>query len=71
MCSAEMVALRQELTEVEQESAQLQKCNTELSATITSTMASYAFLEQALGNETKKLVLHTSMAQEAREKASG
>ncbi|XP_063074413.1 sperm-associated antigen 5 isoform X2 [Engraulis encrasicolus] len=69
--STEMVALRQELTEVEQESAQLQKCNTELSATITSTMASYAFLEQALGNETKKLVLHTSMAQEAREKASG
>ncbi|KAL2098273.1 hypothetical protein ACEWY4_007480 [Coilia grayii] len=69
--TTEMAALRQELTEVEQECSRLQKGNTALSATVTSTMASYAFLEQALGSETKKRQQSMHEVQEAREKAIG
>lgn len=54
-----MTVLRQQLEEVEEERDQLQRRSTELSATVTSTMASYAFLEQALGSETKKWVHYT------------
>lgn len=49
-----MGVLRQKLTAGEEESAQLERKVTELSATISSTLASYAFLEQALAAETAK-----------------
>ncbi|XP_076150887.1 sperm-associated antigen 5 isoform X2 [Alosa pseudoharengus] len=69
--NAEMGVLRQQIAEVEEERDQLQRRSTELSATVTSTLASYAFLEQALGSETKKMQQSNHEAQEAREKASG
>ncbi|XP_031416149.1 sperm-associated antigen 5 isoform X3 [Clupea harengus] len=69
--NAEMTVLRQQLEEVEEERDQLQRRSTELSATVTSTMASYAFLEQALGSETKKMQQSMHEAQETRERASG
>lgn len=46
--------LRQKLTEKEEEQGQLERKATELSATVSSTLASYAFLEQALAAETTK-----------------
>lgn len=46
--------LRQKLTEKEEERGQLERTATELSATVSSTLASYAFLEQALAAETAK-----------------
>lgn len=46
--------LRQKLTEREEEQGQLERKATELSATVSSTLASYAFLEQALATETTK-----------------
>ncbi|XP_062408806.1 sperm-associated antigen 5 [Sardina pilchardus] len=69
--SAEMGVLRQQLAEVEEERDQLQRRSTELSATVTSTLASYTFLEQALGSETRKMQQSKHEAQEAIEKASG
>ncbi|XP_027874602.1 sperm-associated antigen 5 isoform X2 [Xiphophorus couchianus] len=53
--TSEMGVLRQKLTAGEEESAQLERKVTELSATISSTLASYAFLEQALAAETANL----------------
>lgn len=53
-CFAEMGVLRQNLTEREEEKSRLDRKVTELSATISSTLASYAFLEQALEAETTK-----------------
>lgn len=46
--------LRQKLMEREEEQGQLERKATELSATVSSTLASYAFLEQALAAETTK-----------------
>uniref|UniRef100_A0A3P9N084 Si:dkey-25o16.4 n=1 Tax=Poecilia reticulata TaxID=8081 RepID=A0A3P9N084_POERE len=53
--TSEMGVLREKLTAGEEESAQLERKVTELSATISSTLASYAFLEQALAAETTKM----------------
>lgn len=49
-----MGVLRQNLAEREEEKSQLDRKVTELSATVSSTLASYAFLEQALATETTK-----------------
>lgn len=46
--------IRQKLTEKTEETGQLERQVTELSATVSSTMASYTFLEQALAAETSK-----------------
>lgn len=46
--------LRQKLTEREEEKGQLERKVTELSATVSSTLASYTFLEQALAAESAK-----------------
>lgn len=51
---SEMAVLRQKLTERDEERAQLERKVTELSATVSSTLASYTFLEQALAAETTK-----------------
>ena len=52
MCvSPELGVLREKLSEGEFERAQLERKVTELSATISSTLASYTFLEQALASE--------------------
>uniref|UniRef100_A0A3Q3W259 Sperm-associated antigen 5 n=1 Tax=Mola mola TaxID=94237 RepID=A0A3Q3W259_MOLML len=51
---SEMGVLRQKLTEREEERGQLERQVTELSATVSSTLASYTFLEQALAAETTK-----------------
>uniref|UniRef100_A0A4W4HH87 Sperm-associated antigen 5 n=1 Tax=Electrophorus electricus TaxID=8005 RepID=A0A4W4HH87_ELEEL len=56
--TSEMAVLREQLEEAEDERAQLQRKTTELSATVSSTLASYAFLEQALADETSKYDLH-------------
>uniref|UniRef100_UPI0037E80108 sperm-associated antigen 5 n=1 Tax=Semicossyphus pulcher TaxID=241346 RepID=UPI0037E80108 len=53
--TSEMGVLRQKLTEREEERGQQERKVTELSATISSTFASYTFLEQALAAETTKL----------------
>lgn len=53
-----MGVLRQNLTEREEERSQLDRKVTELSATVSSTLASYAFLEQALTAETTKYDCH-------------
>lgn len=50
----EISVLRQKLTEKDDETSQLERKVTELSATTSSTMASYTFLEQALIAETTK-----------------
>lgn len=49
-----MGVLRQKLTEREEEKGQLERKVTELSATVSSTLASYTFLEQALAAESAK-----------------
>lgn len=49
-----MGVLREKLTEKEEETGQLERKVTELSATVSSTLASYTFLEQALAAETTK-----------------
>ncbi len=48
--------LRQKLSEREEERGQLERKVTELSATVSSTLASYTFLEQALAAETTRQV---------------
>jgi len=53
-----MGVLRQKLTEKEEETGQLERKATELSATVSSTLASYTFLEQALAAETTKYGRH-------------
>ncbi|XP_078800003.1 sperm-associated antigen 5-like [Oryzias latipes] len=67
--TSEMEVLRQKLTEEEEEKAQLDRKVTELSATISSTLASYAFLEQSLAAETAKLQLSWKDIQQANERA--
>ncbi|XP_049337589.1 sperm-associated antigen 5 isoform X5 [Astyanax mexicanus] len=67
--NSEMAVLREQLGEVEEERVQLQRKSTELSATVSSTLASYAFLEQALASETCKLQRSLHDTQEATERA--
>lgn len=55
-----MGVLRQNLTEREEERSQLDRKVTELSATVSSTLASYAFLEEALTAETTKYDCHST-----------
>ncbi|XP_024859870.1 sperm-associated antigen 5 isoform X2 [Kryptolebias marmoratus] len=68
--SSEMGVLRQKLSEKEEESGQLERKATELSATISSTLASYTFLEQALAAETTKLQQSWKDIQQANERAN-
>jgi len=51
-----MSVLREQLNQAEEERFELKRRSTELSATVTSTLASYAFLEQTLASETNKYV---------------
>uniref|UniRef100_A0A3P9CUY0 Sperm associated antigen 5 n=1 Tax=Maylandia zebra TaxID=106582 RepID=A0A3P9CUY0_9CICH len=53
--TSEMCVLREKLTKKEEETGQLERKVTELSATVSSTLASYTFLEQALAAETTNL----------------
>uniref|UniRef100_A0A3B3SUW0 Si:dkey-25o16.4 n=1 Tax=Paramormyrops kingsleyae TaxID=1676925 RepID=A0A3B3SUW0_9TELE len=54
--SSEMSVLRQRLNEAEEERDGLRMKNTEMSASVSSIQASYAFLQQALADETHKCV---------------
>lgn len=58
-----MGVLRQKLTEREDERGLLERKVTELSATVSSTLASYIFLEQALASESTKYdpITHNEM----------
>ncbi|PWA30720.1 hypothetical protein CCH79_00009171, partial [Gambusia affinis] len=67
--TSEMGVLRQKLMAGEEESAQQERKVTELSATISSTLASYAFLEQALAAETTKLQQSWKDLHEANDRA--
>ncbi|XP_035039410.2 sperm-associated antigen 5 [Hippoglossus stenolepis] len=68
--SSEMGVLRQKLTERDEERGQLERKVTELSATVSSTLASYTFLEQALTSETTKLQKSWKDIQQAKDKAN-
>ncbi|XP_059197703.1 sperm-associated antigen 5 [Centropristis striata] len=68
--TSEMGVLRQKLTENEDENSQLERKVTELSATVSSTLASYTFLEQALGAETTKLQQSWKDIQQANDRAN-
>ncbi|KAG7221829.1 hypothetical protein INR49_017005, partial [Caranx melampygus] len=68
--SSEMGVLRQKLTEQEEEKGQLERKVTELSATVSSTLASYTFLEQALASETTKLQQSWKDIQQATDRAN-
>ncbi|XP_031132814.1 sperm-associated antigen 5 isoform X2 [Sander lucioperca] len=68
--TSEMGVLRQKLTEREEERGPLERKVTELSATVSSTLASYAFLEQALGAETTKLKQSWKDIQLAKDRAN-
>ncbi|XP_063324658.1 sperm-associated antigen 5-like isoform X1 [Pelmatolapia mariae] len=67
--TSEMGVLREKLTEKEEETGQLERKVTELSATVSSTLASYTFLEQALAAETTKLQESWKDKQEAKDRA--
>ncbi|XP_006787132.1 sperm-associated antigen 5 [Neolamprologus brichardi] len=68
--TSEMGVLREKLTEKEEETGQLERKVTELSATVSSTLASYTFLEQALAAETTKLQESWKDKQEAKDRAN-
>ncbi|XP_040892911.1 sperm-associated antigen 5 [Toxotes jaculatrix] len=68
--TSEMGVLRQKLTEREEERGQLERKATELSATVSSTLASYTFLEQALAAETTKLQQSWKDIQQAKDRAN-
>ncbi|XP_062244886.1 sperm-associated antigen 5 [Platichthys flesus] len=68
--SSEMGVLRQKLTERDEERGQLERKVTELSATVSSSLASYTFLEQALASETTKLQQSWKDIQQATDKAN-
>ncbi|XP_061888924.1 sperm-associated antigen 5 isoform X2 [Entelurus aequoreus] len=67
--TSEMGVLRQKLTEREEDSAQLERNVTEMSATLSSTMAAHTFLEHALAEETSKLLQAQSDASQAQDTA--
>ncbi|KAK6324710.1 hypothetical protein J4Q44_G00040520 [Coregonus suidteri] len=68
--NSELGVLRQKLSEGEEERAQLERKVTELSATVSSTLASYAFLEQALAAESTKLQQSWQEIQQATDRAN-
>ncbi|KAK2918857.1 sperm-associated antigen 5 isoform X1 [Channa argus] len=68
--TSEMGVLRQKLTQREDERGQLERKVTELSATVSSTLASYAFLEQALASETTKLQQSWKDIQQAKDRTN-
>ncbi|XP_076585034.1 sperm-associated antigen 5 [Chaetodon auriga] len=68
--TSEMGVLRQKLTEREEEGGQLERKVTELSATVSSTLASYTFLEQALAAETTKLQQSWKDIQQAKDRSN-
>ncbi|KAK5865625.1 hypothetical protein PBY51_019879 [Eleginops maclovinus] len=68
--TSEMGVLRQKLTAREDESGLLERQVTELSATISSTLASYTFLEQALAAESTKLQESWKDIQQAEDRAN-
>ncbi|KAF1395350.1 hypothetical protein PFLUV_G00010610 [Perca fluviatilis] len=68
--TSEMGVLRQKLTEREEERGPLERKVTELSATVSSTLASYTFLEQALDAETTKLKQSWKDIQLAKDRAN-
>ncbi|XP_055779452.1 sperm-associated antigen 5 [Salvelinus fontinalis] len=68
--NSELGVLRQKLSEEEEERVQLERKVTELSATVSSTLASYAFLEQALAAESTKLQQSWQEVQQATDRAN-
>ncbi|XP_028273957.1 sperm-associated antigen 5 [Parambassis ranga] len=68
--TSEMGVIRQKLTEKTEETGQLERKVTELSATVSSTLASHTFLEQALAAETSKLQQSWKEAEQANERAN-
>ncbi|KAM4585425.1 sperm-associated antigen 5 [Odontesthes bonariensis] len=68
--TSEMGVLRQKLTEKEEAARQLEMKATELSSTVSSTLASYTFLEQALAAENTKLQQSWKDIQQANERAN-
>ncbi|CAL8331681.1 unnamed protein product [Lota lota] len=67
--NSELGVLREKLSEEEEERALLERKVTELSATISSTLASYTFLEQALISESTTLQQSRKDLQQAIDKA--
>ncbi|XP_061737007.1 sperm-associated antigen 5 [Nerophis ophidion] len=67
--TSEMGVLRQKLTEHEEDSAQLERKVTEMSATLSSTLAAHTFLEHTLAEETSKLLQAQSDASQAQDMA--
>ncbi|XP_028314060.1 sperm-associated antigen 5 [Gouania willdenowi] len=68
--TSEMGVLRQKLMEKEDETSLLERKAMELSATVSSTLASYTFLEQALAGETTNLQQSWKDVKEAKERAN-
>ncbi|XP_034543735.1 sperm-associated antigen 5 [Notolabrus celidotus] len=68
--TSEMGVLRQKLAERDEERGQLDRKVTELSATVSSSLASYTFLEQALAAETTKLQQSWKDIQLSKERAN-
>ncbi|XP_031719187.1 sperm-associated antigen 5 [Anarrhichthys ocellatus] len=68
--TSEMGVLRQKLMEREEEQGLLERKATELSATVSSTLASYTFLEKALAAETTKLQQSWKDIQLAKDRAN-
>uniref|UniRef100_A0A672LCN7 Sperm-associated antigen 5-like n=1 Tax=Sinocyclocheilus grahami TaxID=75366 RepID=A0A672LCN7_SINGR len=68
--TSEMSVLREQLNQAEEERCQLQRRSTELSVTVTSTLASYTFLEHTLASETSKLGQSVFDVQQATERAN-
>ncbi|XP_054636201.1 sperm-associated antigen 5 isoform X2 [Dunckerocampus dactyliophorus] len=67
--TSEMGVLRQKLTECDDERGQLERKVTEMSATVSSTMAAHTFLEHALAEETSKLLQAQSDTSHAQNRA--
>ncbi|XP_023655240.1 sperm-associated antigen 5 isoform X2 [Paramormyrops kingsleyae] len=65
--NSEMSVLRQRLNEAEEERDGLRMKNTEMSASVSSIQASYAFLQQALADETHKSQQASEEVREATE----
>uniref|UniRef100_A0A3Q3MPT7 Sperm associated antigen 5 n=1 Tax=Mastacembelus armatus TaxID=205130 RepID=A0A3Q3MPT7_9TELE len=68
--TTEMGVLREKLTNKEEDRSQLERKVTELSATVSSTLASYTFLEQAFNAETTKLQQSWKDIQHAKNRAN-
>ncbi|KTF79529.1 hypothetical protein cypCar_00030103 [Cyprinus carpio] len=68
--SSEMSVLREQLNQAEEERFQLQRRSAELSATVSSTLASYTSLEQTLASQTSKLQQSVFDVQQASERAN-